>query len=477
MTSATKQPRLSGMPVLRLHLDTHATTIIFQSTKTPRGQLSRVLHLKLLQRREFTSMCPKLSASGRVRTPPVTRDGFAFSNGVFFADASGQNRHPRASLAELRAQLLPGNRIDHPAHWFEAQLIHYDLAPCKNKATARTSLLSAVISGTLAVPVHLVRLENELRNEWTKMHREARKEASAVAASTAKRRAAGPVTASDASERAAKKYKVIHAPSPSFYGYQDIQNHHNDACNLEQFKNCEGLKEFGHIEDNPVVKAEDLGNFDINEEVSDDTDPKDDEHLQEHQDFDGACEDLLGLDDGHESGNEFNYHDENPADHDIATSESAPSVMLGALGLLTGSYDIASSVSQERTHVSSDGSLVLAVAGDELWGWFDLGIVKGVLNIPQRPWTSSHNQVPFTWYGRENEGPIIYGNENHGWIKFLGDGRIQGDLGWNGISFSGQRHLGQDTGSDIDARHMGNQWSECSEGLYEMENRARWSDA
>ncbi|KAH7143432.1 hypothetical protein EDB81DRAFT_884045 [Dactylonectria macrodidyma] len=82
--------------------------------------------------------------------PPVAADGFAFANGGFFTEASGQNRHRRATLGELKEHVSSGSDKDHPAHWFEAQLIHYGLKPSKSKSVARMRLCDAFKAGQLA---------------------------------------------------------------------------------------------------------------------------------------------------------------------------------------------------------------------------------------------------------------------------------------------------------------------------------------
>ncbi|KAJ3527565.1 hypothetical protein NM208_g10639 [Fusarium decemcellulare] len=79
-------------------------------------------------------MPPKASpASAWQGAPPVAEDGFAFANGDFFAEASGHNRHRRATPQELQTHFASGSDKDHPAHWFEAQLVHYGLQPSKTK--------------------------------------------------------------------------------------------------------------------------------------------------------------------------------------------------------------------------------------------------------------------------------------------------------------------------------------------------------
>src|SRR5947207_11307387 len=115
-------------------------------------------------------------------TSPTSKDGFYYSGDSLYVEASGHNRHRRATLPELHAlfHVHPTNAADVPkdpvGHWYEAQLLHYGLPPSKNKAVAKTRLLDAVNKGNLAVPAHIQQLESELKKEWTKKERQAKAE-------------------------------------------------------------------------------------------------------------------------------------------------------------------------------------------------------------------------------------------------------------------------------------------------------------
>ena len=51
---------------------------------------------------------------------------------------------------------------------------------------------------------------------------------------------------------------------------------------------------------------------------------------------------------------------------------------------------------------------------------------SGILNMAG-PYIAFDTRIQFQWHGRENsEGQMTYGNDNFGWIKFLGDGEIEG---------------------------------------------------
>ena len=113
-------------------------------------------------------------------TLPVSRHGFAYAHDSFFAETSNKNHHRRATVPELHEILHPTTAStahkDPTGHWYEAQLLHYGLAPSKSKAVAKGRLLDAVNRGTLAVPAHVLKVEADLRKEWLKKDRAAKKE-------------------------------------------------------------------------------------------------------------------------------------------------------------------------------------------------------------------------------------------------------------------------------------------------------------
>ncbi|TLD25256.1 hypothetical protein PspLS_05609 [Pyricularia sp. CBS 133598] len=101
---------------------------------------------------------------------PITREllgnTFTFTTDCFSVTSSGGNVHRRHSPSELRDHFDGGE--DRPAHWYEAQLRHYQLPPSKVKGTAKLRLLEAVRRGDLAVPGEFAKLERDMRREWTR---------------------------------------------------------------------------------------------------------------------------------------------------------------------------------------------------------------------------------------------------------------------------------------------------------------------
>jgi hypothetical protein len=104
-------------------------------------------------------------------TPAVVRDNFVY-NDTFFVQVDGDKRHPRASVANLTSLLRPETSSAPPAkdqvgHWYQAQLLHYGLPPSKDKNTAKVRLLQAINGNSLSVPVHVIKLEKDMKKEFT----------------------------------------------------------------------------------------------------------------------------------------------------------------------------------------------------------------------------------------------------------------------------------------------------------------------
>lgn len=86
-------------------------------------------------------------------------------------------------------------------HWYEAQLLHYGLAPSKNKAVAKVRLLDAVRGGGLKVPREILKVEGDLKREWKKKDKEARNGGGASAVGTAGTARAGAKSTAGGNKR------------------------------------------------------------------------------------------------------------------------------------------------------------------------------------------------------------------------------------------------------------------------------------
>lgn len=108
---------------------------------------------------------------------PVSNGKFSFAVDSFYVETSNHNLHRRATVPELQSLFDTSTASKTPdpvGHWYEAQLLHYGLAPSKNKAVAKMRLLDAVRGGGLAVPRDIVKIEGDLKREWKRRDKEAR---------------------------------------------------------------------------------------------------------------------------------------------------------------------------------------------------------------------------------------------------------------------------------------------------------------
>ncbi|KAI0194783.1 hypothetical protein EV127DRAFT_333307 [Xylaria flabelliformis] len=380
--------------------------------------------------------------------PAVSKDGFSFA-GDLYVEASGQNRHRRAAISELKDHFKSGSDKDHPAHWFEAQLIHYGLQPSKTKS-------------------------GDLKKEWTKNEREAKKAVKpAGSTSTA---AAGKKRKADASNDSAKPKKTA-ASKPVKDAPKPKASTASKAKATASTPSASAAPSSSATASATPVKKQTARRGGISQgpgrgststagTPATDRPPRTKQTARRSGAF--AARGRIPT----SSASDLNYDSDEPpppySEYDCDDDDS-----LEPLGLLNGRYNISSNeVTGQWGH--DDLDLVLTLSGRELWGKFDLGIISGILHFNERPWESSHDRVPFTWRGEETEGQIWYGNNHRGWIKFLGDGRIEGELDYMSLDFGGDRVSGQSTRSEIDAQSMRREWDGYSEEEYERLNRARW---
>ncbi|KAJ8117114.1 hypothetical protein ONZ43_g4286 [Nemania bipapillata] len=418
--------------------------------------------------------------------PAVKRDGFAFLGGFFYAEVSGHNRHPRATVAELKEHFKSGSDKGFPAHWFEAQLIHYGLQPSKTKSVARMRLFDAVNSGKLVVPLHTQKLEKELKKEWTKKEREAKKAMDTKAStSTApppgnkKRKAdasnvdmtinvgginisvsANNASASSSATKKAKTSATTDAKPTTPATPAKKQTARRGG--ISQGPSRGSTSTAGRVTTTPargLPMARRSGASVARGRIPTSS------GRGRNDDFDEPPPPYREYDHDSYDNNDSrgSYYSRDSRDSRDAYGDSdgydntSPSRSLGPLGLLNGRYNIVSEKVYD-TCDCDDLDLVLTLSKSELWGKFDLGIVRGIMHFSERPWQSSYDRLPFDWCGEDMDGTIRSGNENCGWIKFLGDGRIEGEISYMGLDFSGERISGQSTRSEVDAQSMWREW-------------------
>ncbi|KAI1471047.1 uncharacterized protein F4812DRAFT_164585 [Daldinia caldariorum] len=472
--------------------------------------------------------------------PPVSKDGFSYA-GDIFAEASGHNRHRRATVAELRDHFQRGSEKDHPAHWFEAQLIHYGLQVSKTKAVARMRLFDAVNGGNLAVPAHIQRLEADLKKEWIKKEREAKKALKDTAAPSSpapktpatargKRKAesanidftvsVGDINVTVSASQSAKKVKssssksatttaTVQKAEPKPRTPRKLTTAAAPATKTTASRSTASKTTVSKttVSKTTTTTTKATGSASTARRGGISQGPS----RASTTPAPAPAPRPLGPRSARRGGawagrgrgtatatappyhhssasptpsspvkNEYSDDDDNgyngytgSVKREDNNDDGNDGEELKPLGLLNGRYELTSEmVASEWGH--TDLSLVFTLSGTELWGLFDLGVVSGVMRVRERPWQSSNRALRFTWRGRELEGPIMYGDGHGGWLRFLGGGRVEGELDFMGITFEGRRAAGQGMRSEVHIGRMKAEWEGYCEEEYERENRNRW---
>ncbi|KAK9357290.1 hypothetical protein V1504DRAFT_442899 [Lipomyces starkeyi] len=144
------------------------------------------------------------------------------------------------------------------------------------------------------------------------------------------------------------------------------------------------------------------------------------------------------------------------------------------LGPINGVYEIRSSdLDQWSGFPQEEFTLTLCLSGNAIWGAYDFGMYHGILYVPNR---ASQDIMPFTWRGRERgEGEMSFEEDNEGYIRFLGDGQIEGEINCYGqAKFIGWRINGNNTRQPRSVACMQQEWNGYNADEYERERVARW---
>ena len=117
---------------------------------------------------------------------------------------------------------------------------------------------------------------------------------------------------------------------------------------------------------------------------------------------------------------------------------------------ITGEYDVDCPEVDRDWPFYTVYHLQLTRSGSSFWGVFDLGVVKGIMKFPKPP-ERQGEKVMFQWRGLEDEGRVVFGNSNSGYITFEEDGYVFAEVSYMNIPFTAVR-MGQATCSVEDLR-------------------------
>ncbi|KAJ6049755.1 DNA-repair protein UmuC-like N-terminal [Penicillium canescens] len=471
----------------------------------------------------------------------VSHGKFSYDVDTFYVEASG-HLHRRAIPAELRAIFnasIPdrNQRPDHPAHWFEAQLLHYGLSPSKVKATAKMRLLDAIQDDILEVPIELVLMEKRLKKEWKRQDTAARSLLSGLPNPTI------DDTTTTTTTETITRNTVTTFPSVSRKRGRDIEGEEvGEGPSVKQTARRRGVgrasvpnnttqstgvqpqerqrpalpnqarRRQGSGDTAPPLQTARRrvtrqvsgawtatnGNFGLSgrigqigirsstpsyrddREIQDYDDCYDDEYFGDYSD---PFDDQNIVESHHTSVyNQDPFDDRYPSSGSYPVSANSATDSYGdprgppplyeqtlqaqpskrRLGLLNGEYDIAFdeptgnlfNANGPRVHPK----ICLTLNWDEIFGSLKLGILDGILWMPERPKRASEEKVPFQWHGKVS-GQLFVGYENSGWIQFLGDGQIEGEIScFLRYKFQGQRTSGENASPARSAHDLRREW-------------------
>ncbi|KAK0701473.1 hypothetical protein B0T21DRAFT_417033 [Apiosordaria backusii] len=377
--------------------------------------------------------------------PPATNDHWSYAH-------------------EIKSQFdgTPDISKDRPAHWYEAQLVHYGLPPSKNKGTAKMRLYEALSKGSLAVPGQILKLEADLKKEWTKRDREAKQalknQSTATTTTTAKgatkRKATDDNThGSFGSTSTAKKARTIATPKPkaapkpaaaasgssrppppassppsAAQPSRPIQTARRSHWNGPIGGHAQGSS-------NPPQFSSTPSTWDSynNNNHNDDPPPP----------YPGSPT----------YSNQYDYH------HPPSSSNNNPS--LPPLGLLNGRYAIELE-DKQFDFEGRDSGMILTLDGNALWGQFEIGPLSGIWKLEQRPYQASRERLYFKWRGEDDQGGEYDESNDGSYIVFLGEGRVSGGLRFYGdmMGFTGWRVSGRgETRSEVGVGDMRREWA------------------
>ncbi|KAK0666348.1 hypothetical protein QBC41DRAFT_280972 [Cercophora samala] len=424
--------------------------------------------------------------------PPVTSDHWSYAHGEFFVEASGRNLHRRATIPEIKTQFdgTPDSSKDRPAHWYEAQLVHYGLPPSKNKGTAKMRLYEALNGGKLTVPSHVLKLEADLKKEWTKRDREAKQALKNQSTTTTKggtKRKATDDTpqAGSSSTTATKKARTIATPKPKAApkpaapkpaatkpaaaepakkqtarrGGTSASRAGSHAVASSSSRPPPAPSAPAPPPSRPIQTAR-RSNW--NGPFGGHTNPS--SSPAKHSSSTPSSWNSY-------SSSNNNTNDDPPPPYpgsptyDSYNQYSNPpptsSPSLPPLGLLNGNYEL--QPEDPSFDERGDSRMTVTLDGTALWGSFTVGPVEGIWRLEQRPYQSSHDKLYLRWRGDDEQGGRWDEEGDGSYIKFLGDGLVEGAIAFYGrmICFDGRRVSRRDeTRSGISAYEMRDRWAE-----------------
>ncbi|ROW09995.1 hypothetical protein VPNG_06503 [Cytospora leucostoma] len=433
--------------------------------------------------------------------PPVEKDGFSYAVDSLYREASNHSRHRRATVPELKAHFSGKDTENRPGHWYEAQLLHYGLPPSKVKGTAHKRLFDAVTGkGGLTVPEHIKKIEADLKKEWNKKEREAKKviksasgAAAAAPAKGTKRKAeqastnvnvnvsvqvsqTGAVKV-DTVQPAAKRAKASGPSSASTTSKKTttVASKAKKTTSTKSQKAVPAGKTAPPPKPaKPATKARAPAKSTTRRPAAPRTTSTQVPGVAPRSSQGGYDDDQSGDDyysDGYDHDG-YGSYTEQPQSEDYGSQPSPRR----SLGILNGRYEVSCPLLEDNfPEYMNDYALIATLDGHSLWLKFDFGPATGLIKV-ERPYEASEDGVMAFWRGfafdRDNKRRFfnvdtIYRAGPVNRLYFLGGGHIEGVITYDGIEvrFDAYRLPGQSMTSEISPSQARAEWARLEQNV------------
>ncbi|KUI74243.1 hypothetical protein VM1G_09754 [Cytospora mali] len=422
--------------------------------------------------------------------PRVEKEGFSYFGDSFYREASNSSSHRRATLPELKAHFSGKDTEKRPGPWYEAQLLHYGLPPSKVKGTAHKRLFDAVMGkGSLTVPAHIQKIEADLKKEWNKKEREAKKATKASSGTAAapakgtkrkaeeaptnvsvnvsvqisstgavtvgaaqpaakKTKTGGPASSATAAKKittAASKVKKTGGPASS------TTTSKKTTTTKAQKVDGDGKSAPSPKPAKPAAKA------------------KAPAKLAARRPAAASSSNGTGV-----SGLTF------AASLDVYDDDGTPPYsefnLPRSLGILNGRYRVSCPYLEDNFPEGSNNcGLIATLDGRNLWLSFDFNAVNGLMKV-DRPYEADEDGTTAFWrgYGLDRDFKrkfinidTIYQAGPLNRLRFLGDGHIEGTISYDGheIDFDAYRLSGQSNTSEVTPTQARVKWAEMDPNM------------
>ncbi|KAK6442742.1 hypothetical protein LTR95_001025 [Oleoguttula sp. CCFEE 5521] len=421
----------------------------------------------------------------------------AVTRNAFYAQASDHHLHRRASLLELHELFQPTpastrTLTDHPAHWYECQLIHYGLRRSKTKSVARMRLLDAFNAGGMAVPQSLQDLETKLKRQWDKAERQAKKQRREMASTTSvaapgdsgqqtSKEPGRPLTqgrdvqtANRSKEKRklnnnlpritiASKARTTTVPSGtagSVRSQTDRLPRLRLALPARAFVDRD--KALGGPDRSTQEVASAPGRSTATEHLTSNDKRDEDDIVMEDASF--------YMDDANREVFEYIKQEDDCPSHSQSSN---------LIDLSNVMYSVRTSIGEEWEEYSGhESTIILCMVGNQLWGLYDFGMFEGAIRMTERRRGGLGDIINFQWRGIENsEKTISYDESRQTGQITIGDGsNVSGTFYeiYGPVSFWGRRVAIRQTDRGHSSSTLERRWNRYREEAYEEEPVRRW---